>query len=265
MWHRLLRSSCPASVAALVAAVVMLAAAAPAYAAGLNHVIAQVRPSVVAVATMQRTRSPQLKLLGTGFVVGDGTLIATNSHVVPLVLDVERMEELVVVTFPAGGGEPKARKATKARNDPEHDLALLNIDGPPLPPVRLGAASSVHEGQEIAFTGFPIVGVLGLTPATHRGIVSAVAPVVIPQATAGQLNAQAIQRIRAGAFNIFQLDAVAYPGNSGSPVFDAESGEVLAIVNMVWVKGSKESALTQPSGITYAVPSSYLKALIDSK
>ena len=222
----------------------------------------QLRPSVVAIGTVQRTRSPQFRLLGTGFAVGDGSTVATNSHVVPVVLDAENMEELVVITFPKTG-DPQPRKATKLRTDPDHDLALLKIEGPSLPAVKLGAASNVHEGQEIAFTGFPIVGVLGLTPATHRGIVSAITPIVIPQANAGQLNPQAIQRIRAGAFNVFQLDATAYPGNSGSPVFDAESGEIIAIINMVWVKGSKEAALTQPSGITYAVPITYLKTLLE--
>jgi S1-C subfamily serine protease len=238
-----------------------LLVAAPAH-AGLESLVPQLRPSVVAIGTVQRTRSPQFRLLGTGFAVGDGSTVATNSHVVPVVLDVENMEELVVITFPKTG-DPQPRKASKLRNDPDHDLALLKIEGPSLPAVKLGAAANVREGQEIAFTGFPIVGVLGLTPATHRGIVSAITPIVIPQASAGQLNAQAIQRIRSGAFNVFQLDATAYPGNSGSPVFDAESGEIIAIINMVWVKGSKEAALTAPSGITYAVPITYLKALLE--
>ncbi len=230
--------------------------------ADLENLVPQLRPSVVAIGTFQRTRTPQFKLSGTGFAVGDGSTIATNSHVVPLVLDAENLEELVIITFP-NNGDPQPRHASKLRNDPDHDLALLKMDGRPLPALRLGMASSVREGQKIAFTGFPIVGVLGLSPATHRGIVSAITPIVIAQASAGQLNAQAIQRIRSGAFNVFQLDATAYPGNSGSPVFDAQSGEILAIINMVWVKGSKEAALAQPSGITYAVPINFLKTLLE--
>jgi S1-C subfamily serine protease len=232
--------------------------------AGLESTLPQVRPSVVAIGTFQRTRSPQFRLMGTGFAVGDGSTVVTNSHVVPVVLDVDHMEELIVIVFP-NDGEQQVRKATKLRNDPSHDLALLKIEGAPLPPMRLGDAASVREGQEIAFTGFPIVGILGLTPATHRGIVSAITPIVIPQATAGQLNEQAIQRIRSGAFKVFQLDATAYPGNSGSPVFNPETGEVLAIINMTWVKGSKEAALTSPSGITYAVPVAFLKALVEQR
>jgi S1-C subfamily serine protease len=62
---------------------------------------------------------------------------------------------------------------------------------------------------------------------------------------------------------VFQLDGTAYPGNSGSPVYHAETGAVIGIVNSVFVKGTKESALTQPSGITYAIPAQKLKDLLD--
>ena len=31
---------------------------------------------------------------------------------------------------------------------------------------------------------------------------------------------------------------------------------------MVFVKGTKESALTQPSGITYAIPAKYLQDVV---
>ena len=61
---------------------------------------------------------------------------------------------------------------------------------------------------------------------------------------------------------MFQLDATAYPGNSGSPVYDPATGEVIGVVNMVFVKGTKEAALAQPSGITYAIPSRYLIELL---
>ncbi|MCX9156921.1 serine protease [Niveibacterium sp. 24ML] len=238
-----------------------LLAAVPA-AAELADTILKVKPSIVAVGTYQRARTPPFRLLGTGFAVGDGSLVATNSHVVPATLDAERFEELIVFAF-GEGGEPKPFRATKRGSDPTHDLALLKLEGVVLPALRLEESLRVREGQAIAFTGFPIVGALGLSPATHRGIVSAITPNVRPTAQGGQLNPQAIKRIREGSFPVLQLDATAYPGNSGSPVFDQESGNVLAVVNMVFVKGSKESALSQPSGITYAIPAHFLKALID--
>jgi hypothetical protein len=40
-------------------------------------------------------------------------------------------------------------------------------------------------------------------------------------------------------------------------------GEVLGVINMVFVKGTTETVLTQPSGIAYAVPSKHLRKLID--
>jgi len=61
---------------------------------------------------------------------------------------------------------------------------------------------------------------------------------------------------------VFQLDATSYPGNSGSPLYDPATGEVVGVLNMAFVKGTKEKALTDPSGISYAIPSRYLKALI---
>ena len=40
-------------------------------------------------------------------------------------------------------------------------------------------------------------------------------------------------------------------------------GDVLGVINMVLVKGTRESILSQPSGITYAVPSKYIQDLVE--
>ena len=93
-------------------------------------------------------------------------------------------------------------------------------------------------------------------------MVSAITPIAIPPARSTELDPKLLRRLTAGSFPVFQLDATAYPGNSGSPVYDAATGEVLGVINMVFVKGTKESALTQPSGITYAIPSKYLQDLV---
>jgi serine protease Do len=63
-------------------------------------------------------------------------------------------------------------------------------------------------------------------------------------------------------YMIFQLGATAYPGNSGSPLFDPTTGQVIGIINKVFVQGTKEHAITHPSGMTYAIPVRYLKALM---
>ena len=51
------------------------------------------------------------------------------------------------------------------------------------------------------------------------------------------------------------------PGNSGSPLYAADSGEVIGILNKVFVKESKETVLEKPSGISYAIPVKYLTQL----
>ena len=61
-----------------------------------------------------------------------------------------------------------------------------------------------------------------------------------------------------------QLDATAYPGNSGSPLYDPASGKVVGVLNMVLVKESRENVLSQPSGITYAIPVQPLIELLGS-
>lgn len=223
--------------------------------------IERVKQSVVAIGTFERLRNPQFSFAGTGFVVGDGLSVATNDHVVPRTLNTEG-SEILVVAIPAPGNRAQIRAARKVTADTSMDLAVLRLEGPALPALHFGNPESVREGDAYLFTGFPIGSVLGLFPVTHRGMIAAVAPIVIPAARADQLDARTVRRINQGSFSIFQLDGTAYPGNSGSPVYHPETGAVLAIVNSVFVKGTRESALTAPSGITYAIPVQYLQKLL---
>jgi serine protease Do len=257
--HRSMASLLTGLAARLVLAVSVTAM--PAL-AGLPETIDKVKPSIVGIGTFQKTRAPPFVFRGTGFAVGDGTLIATNAHVLPESMRSEAGEILVVLIAAPGTGEPQPREAQVATVDKDHDVALLRLSGAPLPALALGDPSAVREGQSIAFTGFPIGNALGFVPVTHRGMISARTPIALPSATAQQLDARVIRRLKTGAFPVFQLDATAYPGNSGSPVYDPEKGEVIGIVNMVFVKGTKEVALTQPSGISFAVPVQYLQELL---
>lgn len=238
-----------------------LAASAKAVSADLPDLIDKIKPSIVVIGTYSKTRSPAFAMRGTGFVVGDGSLVATNAHVVPGVLDANSDEVLVIQSF-AGSAGPQQRIVRKAVDDQLHDMALLRIEGAPLPAVTLHSAGAVREGQQVAFTGFPIGGVLGLSPVTHRGMISAITPIVLPGANARQLNAKVIRRLKSGAFEVYQLDGTAYPGNSGGPLFELERGEVIGIINMVFVKGTKEAILSQPSGISFAIPVVYLEDLL---
>lgn len=251
-------------VGAVLAACVWALAGAPAPASAhpnaLPDAVTEIKPSIVAVGTYQITRRPPAQIRGTGFAVADGGRVATNAHVLPAVLDSTNDEYLAV--FFRRGGEVRVRKARRLQVDTRHDIALLAIDGEPLPALALGSSEAVREGELYAFTGFPIGGVLGLYPVTHRGIVSAITPIVIPQGRSDQLDARQIRRLRA-PYDVFQMDATAYPGNSGSPLFHPETGLVVGVINSVVVKETKEAVLEKPSGITYAIPVEYLLRLMD--
>ncbi|MGH8696080.1 MAG: S1 family peptidase [Burkholderiales bacterium] len=223
--------------------------------------IERVKAAIVAVGTFQRARSPAFEFRGTGFAVADGRTIVTNMHVLPATLEADKFETLAVL-IPGIGREVQVRPASRGPTDVARDLVLLRIDGAPLPALALRDSETVREGDSVLFTGFPIGSVLGPFPATHRGMVAAITPIAIPPGNAAQLDPATIRRLSSGAFPVFQLDATAYPGNSGSPLYAPDTGDVVGVVNMVFVKGTKEAALTQPSGITYAIPSRYLIELL---
>jgi len=228
--------------------------------ADLPDTVKQIRGSIVAIGTILPTRTPKALFKGTGFVVGDGHYVVTNHHVIPEILDYERLETLVI--FTGKGKNAKGRPAKIVLEDAIHDLVLLEIKGEPLPALILENELSVREGALYAFTGFPIGMVLGLYPVTHQGIVSAITPIVIPAINSKELEVKHIRRMK-NPFDVFQLDATAYPGNSGSPLYDVESGRVVGVVNSVLVKDTKESALKSPTGISYAIPVKYIKNLLD--
>lgn len=234
-----------------------------AHAADLTEVIPVVKRSVVGVGTFERTRSPSTVFVGTGFVVGDGLSVITNSHVVPSSTDAEHMEQIGIVT--ADGATVRFRPAQLVARDVAHDLAHLRLSGTPLPALELADSNTAQEGQALALTGYPLGMVLGLHAATHRATLAAITPVVTPSLNSRNLDVRQIMQLQRNPFNIFQLDATAYPGNSGSPLYDPASGKVWGVINAVFVKGLKESAITNPSGITYAVPVNYVKELLQQK
>ncbi len=248
-------------ICAITALLGVLLNAPAALAAGILDTLPRIKASVMAVGSLHPTRTPRFKFSGTGFVVGDGLTVATNAHVLPKDLDSEHKEALVVVV--QRGDQVKVHSARLVDSDEEHDLALLKIAGEPFPALRLGEPDRVREGQSLYITGYPLGTALGLHPATHHAGLAAIVPIFNPPSRVRKLNPKLIRKAQ-DPFLIFQLDAVAYPGNSGSPLYDPDSGMVHGIINSVFVKDSKESALTNPSGISYAIPVRYLRELLES-
>lgn len=231
----------------------------PVDAASLPDTIDVIRSSIVAIGTVIPTRRPPGIFIATGFVVGSGQHVITNAHAIPDELNTQMKEFLAVMV----GGKNKAKtlRVELVSRDTEHDVALLKIVAGKLPPMALDDSTKVREGELYAFTGFPIGEVLGLKPVTHRGIISSIVPIATPQLSSGTLDVNLIKKLRE-PYDVFQLDATAYPGNSGSPLFHPETGRVIGIINRVFVKETKENVLEKPSGITYAIPAVYAKKLL---
>jgi len=237
----------------------------PAYAASLPDTIERIGDGVVGVGLVYPPRQPNRKgepvtFLATGFVVGNGLQVISNAHVIPDEIDTDNNQTLAV--FSGRGANNRAHPARVVKIDKEHDLVLLEIATPALPALTLGDSGTVREGQSIAFTGFPIGVVLGLYPVTHSGIVSAIIPMARTAETSRTLTAAQLKRMR-NPVNAFQLDATAYPGNSGSPVYEPGSGRVIAVINSVFVKETRESVISKPSGITYAIPAVHVRNLLE--
>jgi len=220
--------------------------------------IKRVKPSIVAIGTYYFKDNPKLKYRGTGFAVADGTLIITNAHTITQVEEEKRSPYLRIFHDKF---DQRGVAVSLIQKDEAHDLALLKMEASTLPPLKLADSNDVQEGEAVAFTGYPIGLVLGLNPTTHNGIISAISPIVLPTPKARTIKKELIEFLRQ-PYEVFQIDATAYPGNSGSPVFRVSSGEVIGIVNMVFVKEKKENLLKDPSGITYAIPSNFAHALI---
>ncbi len=222
-------------------------------------VVAKIKPSVVGIGIHTPTSRPQNILRGTGFVIGNGQYVVTNDHVLPTMLKESLLQKMAV--FIGSGKDAKVREAEVIATSSLYDLAVLKISGPALPAMKLANDELYADGSFIAFTGFPIGGVLGLYPVTHRGIIASITPTVIPAVSAQQINLKMLKRMR-NPYLVYQLDATAYPGNSGSAMYDMKTGDVVGIINKVFVQETKEAVISKPSGITYAIPVKYLRQVL---
>jgi serine protease Do len=227
------------------------------HAASLIDTIKKVKPSVVAIITVPSDPRAIAQLVGTGFAVADGKYIVTNHHVIK-----ERIDAGGQVLFALTQNGPiTERRALRVKAiAPGVDLALLTLDGAALPPMKIRSEPDLApEGTDIAMTGFPIGAVLGFHPTTSRGIVSSLTPNRSPEFSSFSLDPATI---RATRYQTYQLDVVAYPGNSGGPMYDAQSGELLGVINSTFIKSNKEKVLSDPSAITFAIPSGFVRQLL---
>lgn len=222
----------------------------------MADLVSKIKASTVSVGTYYYKDVPMTQFRGTGFAIGDGRRIVTNQHVVEGIKEKKLMFHLRIFHKNLSG---KGVKAVLVAEDAFHDLAILEMEEK-LAPLPMAGEDSLKEGHQVAFTGYPIGLVLGLNATTHTGIVSAIAPVMLPSPHGSLIKGDMVKYLE-HPWDIIQLDAVAFPGNSGSPVYRIATGEVVGVINKVFVKGKKEYILKEPTGITYAVPVSFVRKL----
>ena len=138
---------------------------------------------------------------GTAFEVKAGVVV-TNAHVIAG--EASPQVDVGGVLYPA----------TPVFFDPELDLALLRTSAPMGKPLTIDP-TYVGRGTEGAITGFPKDG-----PQT-----------VVPAGVAAKLLAEGRDIYNQGLVirNVYELDGVVLPGNSGSPLV-ATNGEVIGVV-----------------------------------
>ena len=168
---------------------------------------------------------------GSGFILDKEGHILTNHHVV-------EGAQLVEVTL----HNKHKYKAAVVGDDPNHDLALLQIQGAPdLTAATLADSTGLVVGQQVYAIGNPF----GFSGTMTRGIISAIRSIQMPS---GNKIEDAIQ-----------TDASVNPGNSGGPLLNSH-GEVIGITTLI--ASNPNGGADQSAGIGFAIPISTAKAVL---
>jgi S1-C subfamily serine protease len=154
------------------------------------------RPSVVLIVVYDSAGRPTAT--GTGFLISQDGILATNAHVIKAGTGaVAKTEDGRVLRVVGVMG-----------SDMKNDVVLLKIEGTNLPYLVLGKSASLSVGEKVAIVGSP----LGLEGTVSDGIVSAF-------------------RTDEGGRRLIQVTAAISHGSSGSPVINA-AGEVIGIATL---------------------------------
>lgn len=169
---------------------------------------------------------------GTGFIITQDGLIATNKHVVD--------DETATYTVLTNDG--KKYDAKVLSRDPINDLALVKIEATNLPTLPLGDSGNLEIGQRVIAIGNSL-GQYRNTVTT--GVVSGIGRTIIASTTG--TGSEQLE-------GVIQTDAAINFGNSGGPLLDI-GGTVIGINTAIDAQGQL---------VGFAIPSNDLKKDIES-
>lgn len=161
---------------------------------GAAKIVSQVKPSLVKITQLGREG---VEGLGSGFVISEDGLIATNMHVVG------QGRRLQVEMVDGRTFEVKEVHAS----DFHLDLAILRVEAKGLKPLVLGNSDTVEQGQPIVAMGNPE----GLTYSVVQGVISAMREIE--------------------GTSMIQVAIPIERGNSGGPLLDRQ-GHVLGLLTL---------------------------------
>ncbi len=181
--------------------------------------VEQIKPAVVTIlAETNRSELPftggeyilvnnKVFSKGTGFIVTEDGYILTANHVVN-----EAKDKIQIRVTKDNRFESYEARLISFNSDA--DIALLKINGSGFSHVSLGDYDKFKEGMGIGFIGFPLNVNL---PITNNGIISG----------KGKFKYEK----DGNDVDIYTINAFVNKGNSGGPVFSANTGEVIGIIN----------------------------------
>lgn len=141
---------------------------------------------------------------GTGFIVSQNGFIITADHVVN-----QASGDINVILE-----DGRQFRATIIDNNTDADVALIKIEGASFPYAEFGSPEEIRLGDKIGFIGFPLTYNF---PITNEGIISSIITSPYPG--------------KQKPVMIFTLNSFVNHGNSGGPVFTANGGKVIGIIN----------------------------------
>lgn len=171
----------------------------------VEDVVEAVLPAVVNVVTQGSQGSGGE---GTGFVVREDGIIATNYHVV---------EGASAIRVLSSDEDPVEYPARVIGGDIQADLAVLDVDAEGLATVPMGDSDELRLGQPVVAIGYALA--LEGGPSVTSGIVSS----LTRRITVNDPNFG-----RRVYTDVVQTDAAINPGNSGGPLVDM-AGNVVGI------------------------------------